>query len=290
MEQIENKSSWLRSPAFADVFEGRDSLQSLEPASEVIGCDEVREMLSKLLMALVVEALDCGFLDGPVHSFNLAVGPRMLWFGQPMIDIVSRAGEFKSVSTEERPFCDSLFNLANSQATAAWYREVNTIIGENRMDFVGHGRDKMAKEFGGNLGGRFLMQLDKGEFRRSIDGDKEMELAFLGSHFGNVDVEEADRVSFELLLRRLAPLDIWQLADAVALKQRCREDRVRCGMVGCSAYRQSSSGNRVCRRKATMIASSSIERTVDFGSFGPVGRSATELRWRHLATVFGLIP
>jgi hypothetical protein len=36
---------------------------------------------------------------------------------------------------------------------------VDTVIGENRMDFVGHGRDKMAKEFGGNLGGRFLMQL-----------------------------------------------------------------------------------------------------------------------------------
>jgi hypothetical protein len=32
------------------------------------------------------------------------------------------------------------------------------------MDLVGHGRDQMAKEFGGNLGGRFLMQLYKGEF------------------------------------------------------------------------------------------------------------------------------
>jgi hypothetical protein len=31
-------------------------------------------------------------------------------------------------------------------------------------------------------------------------------------------VEEADRVGFELLLRRLAPLDIRQLADAVALQ------------------------------------------------------------------------
>ena len=72
------------------------------------------------------------------------------------------------------------------------------------MDPVGHGRDKMAKEFGGNPGGRFLMQLDKAEFRRSIDGDKEMELAFFGPHFGNVDVQEADRIGFELLLRRLA--------------------------------------------------------------------------------------
>ena len=69
---------------------------------EVIGCDEVRKMLSKLLMALVVEALDCGFLDGPVHSLDLSVGPGVLWFGQPMVDIVSGAGEFESLSTEER--------------------------------------------------------------------------------------------------------------------------------------------------------------------------------------------
>ncbi len=218
LERVENESFKLRSPTFANVFKGREHLQGFEPASEVIGSDEVREMLLKLLMALVVEALDCGILDNPVHSLNLAVDPRVLWFGQPMVDIVSRTGEFKSVSTEERAVCDGLFDLANSQATAAWYHEVDTVIGENHMDFVGHGRNKMAKEFGGNLGGRFLMQLDKGEFRRSIDGDKEIELPFFGPHFGNVDVEEADRVSFELHLRRLAPLDIWQLADAVALQ------------------------------------------------------------------------
>ncbi len=154
----------LRSPAFANVFEGREPLQGFEPASEVIGCDEVREMLSKLAMALLVEALDCGFLDGPVDSLNLAVGPRVLWFGQPMVDIVSRAGEFKSVSTEERAICDGLFDLANSQATAAWYREVDTIIGKNRMDFVGHGRDKMAKEFGGTLVVAFSCSSTKANF------------------------------------------------------------------------------------------------------------------------------
>jgi len=35
-----------------------------------------------------------------------------------------------------------------------------------------------------------------------------------------------------------------------------------------------------------MIASSSTVSTVDFGSLGPVGRSATEVRFFHLATVF----
>lgn len=37
-------------------------------------------------------------------------------------------------------------------------------------------------------------------------------------------------------------------------------------------------------------ASSSMERTVDRGSFGPVGRSAVEVRSRDFATVFWLIP
>jgi hypothetical protein len=36
--------------------------------------------------------------------------------------------------------------------------------------------------------------------------------------------------------------------------------------------------------------SSSTVRTVDFGSLGPVRSSARELRLRHLATVFGLMP
>jgi hypothetical protein len=47
LERIENEFFWLRSRAFADVFEGRKALQNLEPPSEVIGCDEVRQMPSK---------------------------------------------------------------------------------------------------------------------------------------------------------------------------------------------------------------------------------------------------
>jgi hypothetical protein len=43
-------------------------------------------------------------------------------------------------------------------------------------------------------------------------------------------------------------------------------------------------------RKATMIASSSMERTVDLASLGPVERSATVSRYLHFATVFWLIP
>jgi hypothetical protein len=38
------------------------------------------------------------------------------------------------------------------------------------------------------------------------------------------------------------------------------------------------------------MASSSADRLVDFATLGPVGRSAAELRFFHLAAVFGLIP
>lgn len=39
-----------------------------------------------------------------------------------------------------------------------------------------------------------------------------------------------------------------------------------------------------------MIASSSSDNIVDLGSRGPVGKSATDGRFFHLATVFWLIP
>ena len=55
-------------------------------------------------------------------------------------------------------------------------------------------------------------------------------------------------------------------------------------------YRQSSSGNKVCLRKATTTASSSTDRTVDLASLGPVRRSETDFRDFHLAMVFGLTP
>jgi hypothetical protein len=92
LERIENESLWQRSSAFADVFEGHEALQSLELASEVIGCDEVGEMLSKLLMALEMEALNGGFLDGSVHSLDL-----------PVIRYVSRGALLVRLCWRRRP-------------------------------------------------------------------------------------------------------------------------------------------------------------------------------------------
>ena len=57
----------------------------------------------------------------------------------------------------------------------------------------------------------------------------------------------------------------------------------------CRAYRQSSSGSKVCRRNATHIASCSGVSAVEQGCVGPIGASWTYVRFVHLATVFGLM-
>jgi hypothetical protein len=47
---------------------------------------------------------------------------------------------------------------------------------------------------------------------------EEVELAFRGTHFGQIDMEEADRITVELLPSRLSALDFGQPADAMAFQ------------------------------------------------------------------------
>ena len=90
--------SFVQAPA--EVFVGRETFQGLEPLGEVVGADEVGEVAAQLVVGGVVEALDCGLLDGAVHPLDLAVGPGMLGLSQAMIDIVAGAGHVEGVSPE----------------------------------------------------------------------------------------------------------------------------------------------------------------------------------------------
>src|SRR5262249_27026634 len=96
--------------------------------------------------------------------------------------------------------------------------ELDPIVGENRVDLVGDSRDQSFEE--GRGGGPSCLpdQLHEGEIAGGIDGDVEIELAFSGLQFSDVDMEIADRISFELFPRRLAAFDLQQSADAVALE------------------------------------------------------------------------
>ena len=93
---------WLFKPRFANGFVGCEALQGLEPAAEVVGGDEVAEVLPELVVAVVVVAFDGGVFDGAVHPFDLPVSPRVAWLGKPMSDVEIGAGCFKGVAAEQQ--------------------------------------------------------------------------------------------------------------------------------------------------------------------------------------------
>ncbi len=85
------------------------------------------------------------------------------------------------------------------------------------MDLVGHGIDEIIEESACCHGIGLLHQLSEGKLRGAIDGYEKVELAFFGSHFGNVNVKEADRIEPELLLRGLVT-NLRQATNAVTLQ------------------------------------------------------------------------
>lgn len=85
------------------------------------------------------------------------------------------------------------------------FGELVALVGENCMDAVGRGVEEPFQELPGRIPVRLLDQLRHCKLARSVTGHKEIELCFLRSQPGNVDMEDADRVASEpLRLGRVA--------------------------------------------------------------------------------------
>ena len=91
MVRIQPEAFRLLLPTLADVLVGRQPPQGLETFGEVVGREELSEMFSELLVRLIVIALESLILDSAIHPLDLSVRPRVIDFGQPMLDAVSLA-------------------------------------------------------------------------------------------------------------------------------------------------------------------------------------------------------
>lgn len=129
MGWIEFEALWFFCPDGADVFVGCKPLEGLESSGEVIGADEVGEMLPEVFVGFVVEALDGGFLEGTVHAFDLAIGPGVLGLGQTMVNIGLGTGELEGMSAEEFSALERQLNLGGSGTAIAGSGEVDSVIG-----------------------------------------------------------------------------------------------------------------------------------------------------------------
>jgi hypothetical protein len=151
-----------------------------------------------------MEALDGRVLDGAVHPLDLSVGPGVLYLGEPVLDamLITHAIE----------------DVFEGVAIADPVGELDAVVCQHDVDGVGNGCDQIAQELGGHHLAGLPMEFRTGELGGTIDGNEQIELAFCGLHLGDVDMEVADRVALELLLRRLVAFDIRQATDAMALQ------------------------------------------------------------------------
>jgi len=60
--------------------------EGLESSGEVVGSEEVGQVRFELVVGFVEVSFYRSVLDGPVHPFDLPIGPGMVRFGQPVFD------------------------------------------------------------------------------------------------------------------------------------------------------------------------------------------------------------
>ena len=68
---------------------------------------------------------------------------------------------------------------------------MDAVVGQHRVDLVGHGLCQSTEEVTGDARDGLLVQLDEGELGSSFDGDDEIEPSLLGADLGDVDMEVA---------------------------------------------------------------------------------------------------
>ena len=105
-------------------------------------------MLPELRMVFVIVSLHCCLFDRPVplpgsglranrerDALDLPVGPKMLYFGEPVLNAMFAAGAIK--------------NMLKGKSVAFLIGELIAIIGEDDVDSIGNSGDQIAEELFG---------------------------------------------------------------------------------------------------------------------------------------------
>src|SRR3546814_7277478 len=111
-------------------------------------------MPAELVVVVVVETLDCSFLDRAVHPLDLTIRPRMLHSGESVLDAVVAA--------------DAVEDVFEGVPVLLAVGKLDAVVGEHSVNGVGNGGNEVAQELGGYYAGLF-MQLRVVELRGQVD-------------------------------------------------------------------------------------------------------------------------
>jgi hypothetical protein len=96
----------------------------------------------ELLVRPVMISPDGGFLQCAVHPLDLAIGPRVVWLGQAMLDALLVAGPVEGMAAPHGRRAGAVLRQVG---------ELDAVVREHGMDLVGDGRDQLFQERPGAL-------------------------------------------------------------------------------------------------------------------------------------------
>src|SRR5438270_9492347 len=129
MDRIENESSGLFCPGTADVFVRGKAFQDLETTGEIVSGDEVDQVGSELVVAVIVIAVDGRLFDRTVHPLDLPIWSMgdWAWSGDARYRWLGRSDRSGEPDTEPSSHHDFLAG-----------QRLDTVIGQHRMQPVRH--------------------------------------------------------------------------------------------------------------------------------------------------------
>lgn len=154
-----------------------------------------------------MEAFDGCLLNGPVHPLDLAVGPRVVRFGKPVLDVVRLADHVEPHLA--RP---------GGVAVTRLLGELDAVSGQDRVDAVGNSLQKVFEELLRCPPVSLVDQLGDRELARAVDADEQIQFALGSLHLSDIDMEEADWITLEALPLRFVAFDVRHAGDPVSLE------------------------------------------------------------------------
>ena len=173
MVWVDPEALWLDGLLVADEVVGGLAFQGLQPAGVVVGGEESIEMAPQLVGRGVVEDPHRGLLDGAVHPLDLPVRPStaelsirarrdgdhqiaegVVGLGQSVLDAVGPADAVEGMHARGR--------------CARRVGELDAVVGEHRVDAIGHGLQKVREHLRRHQPRGLGVQLGMDELRGPI--------------------------------------------------------------------------------------------------------------------------
>ncbi|OAV55675.1 hypothetical protein A6U98_29890 [Rhizobium sp. WYCCWR10014] len=126
-------------------------------------------MPGELVVTVVMIAFDGGFLDCPVHSFDLTVGPGVIGFGKSVFDAMCSACTIEHMDAQP---------CRGSIAARRQIAKLDAVARQDGMNFVGYGLDQGLQESCSGMDVGAFLEVGESEFGCPITGNEELELAF----------------------------------------------------------------------------------------------------------------